>query len=295
MSTKKEGNQYDKIFKENLESVTLALIEKVLHIQVASYEKMPQEVQRTLERKPDQLLKITDKQGDTFLLQLEFQLADEDKMVDRMLEYRAILNRKYDFDIRQYVLFLSDHVPQMSTRIEKENLNFSFYLIQLSQINYELFLSSDKGDEIVFAVLGNFGSTTPEEAAGLIVQRLNQTSPNQMERDRHLQQLRVLANLRKLTPFVEIMIESISQYIKEEDDFLFKKGQQKGKEEGMLEGKAKGILEGKSEGKLEGKLEGKVEAIVKFLKDGILTTQQLVSYFDVTEEFVEDLRKSLNK
>ncbi|MDJ1466481.1 hypothetical protein [Xanthocytophaga flava] len=295
MSTKKEGNQYDKIFKENLESVTLALIEKVLHIQVASYEKMPQELQRTLERKPDQLLKITDKQGNTFLLQLEFQLADEDKMVDRMLEYRAILNRKYDLDIRQYVLFLSDQVPQMSTRIEKENLNFSFYLIQLSQINYELFLSSDKGDEIVFAVLGNFGSTTPEEAAGLIVQRLNQTSPNQMERDRHLQQLRVLANLRKLTPFVEIMIESISQYIKEEDDFLFKKGQQKGKEEGMLEGKAKGILEGKSEGKLEGKLEGKVEAIVKFLKDGILTTQQLVSYFDVTEEFVEDLRKSLNK
>ncbi|MDJ1479141.1 hypothetical protein QNI16_01520 [Cytophagaceae bacterium YF14B1] len=279
MSTKKEGNQYDKIFKENLESVTLALIEKVLHIQVASYEKMPQELQRTLERKPDQLLKITDKQGDTFLLQLEFQLADEDKMVDRMLEYRAILNRKYDLDIRQYVLFLSDQVPQMSTRIEKENLIFSFYLIQLSQINYELFLSSDKGDEIVFAVLGNFGDTTPEEAAGLIVQRLNQTSPSQLERERHLQQLRVLANLRKLTPFVEIMIESISQYIREEDDFLFKKGQLKGKEEGKLEGEQK----------------GKTEAILKFLKDNILTTQQLASYFDVTEEFVEGLRKSLNK
>ncbi|MDJ1505397.1 hypothetical protein [Xanthocytophaga agilis] len=283
MSNKKEGNQYDKIFKENLESVTLALIEKVLQIQVASYEKMPLELQRTLERKPDQLLKITDKQGNTFLLQLEFQLADEERMVDRMLEYRAILNRKYDFNVRQYVLFLSDQIPQMSTRIEKENLTFSFYLIQLSQIDYELFLSSDKGDEIVFAVLANFGTTTPETAASLIVQRLNQTSINKVERDRHLQQLRVLANLRKLTPFVEIMIESISQYIKEEDDFLFKKGQLKGKEEGIKEGKLEGI-EQKTR-----------ETIVKFLKDGVLTTQQLASYFDVTEEFVEDLRKNLNK
>ncbi|MDJ1492471.1 hypothetical protein QNI19_05985 [Cytophagaceae bacterium DM2B3-1] len=68
MSTKKEGNQYDKIFKENLESVTLALIEKVLHIQVASYEKINADLQRTVERKPDQLLKVTNKEGKTFLL-----------------------------------------------------------------------------------------------------------------------------------------------------------------------------------------------------------------------------------
>ncbi|MDJ1496844.1 hypothetical protein QNI19_28170 [Cytophagaceae bacterium DM2B3-1] len=283
MSTKKEGNQYDKIFKENLESVTLALIEKVLQIQIASYERLPQELQRTLERKPDQLLKITNKQGDTFLLQLEFQLIDEEEMIYRMLEYIGLLWRKYKLPVKQYVIFLSDQEPRMQTKIEKENLMFSFYLVQFSTISYELFLSSDKGDEVVFAVLGNFGNTTPENAASLIVQRLNQTSSNKLERDKHLQQLRVLANLRKLTPFVEIMIESISQYIKEEDDFLFKKGQLKGEEKGRLEGKLEGIEQNKR------------ETILKFLKDGVLTTQQLASYFDVTEEFVEDLRKNLNQ
>ncbi|MDJ1483614.1 hypothetical protein QNI16_24155 [Cytophagaceae bacterium YF14B1] len=291
MSTKKEGNQYDKIFKENLEAVTLALIEKVLQIQIASYERLPQELQRTLERKPDQLLKITNKQGDTFLLQLEFQLMDEEEMIYRMLEYIGLLWRKYKLPVKQYVIFLSDQEPRMQTKIEKENLMFSFYLVQFSTISYELFLSSDKGDEVVFAVLGNFGNTTPENAASLIVQRLNQTSTSKVERDRHLQQLRVLANLRKLTPFVEIMIESISQYIKEEDDFLFKKGQLKGKEEGKLEGR----LEGKQEGKQEGIEQTKRDTILKFLKDGVLTTQQLASYFDVTEEFVEDLRKNLNQ
>ncbi|MDJ1505391.1 hypothetical protein [Xanthocytophaga agilis] len=283
MSTKKEGNLYDKIFKENLESVTLALIEKVLQIQIASYERLPQELQRTVERKPDQLLKITDKQGDTFLLQLEFQLIDEEEMIYRMLEYIGVLWRKYKLPVKQYVIFLSDQEPRMQTKIEKENLMFSFYLVQFSTISYELFLSSDKGDEVVFAVLANFGTTTPETAASLIVQRLNQTSSNKLERDKHLQQLRVLANLRKLTPFVEIMIESISQYIKEEDDFLFKKGQLKGEEKGRLEGKLEGIEQNKR------------ETILKFLKDGVLTTQQLASYFEVTEEFVEDLRKNLNQ
>ncbi|MDJ1505572.1 hypothetical protein [Xanthocytophaga agilis] len=269
MSSKKEANQYDKIFKENLESVTLALVEKVLHIEVANYEKVTVDLQRTLERKPDQLLKITDKQGQTFLLHLEFQLVDEADMVYRMIEYRSILMRKYKLEVRQYVLFLSDTVPTMSTRIEQYGLIFFFDLVRLSQVNYTLFLSSDQADEVVFAVLGHFGNTAPQEAAQQILDRLTQTSPNSLELNRHLQQLRILANLRKLTPFIELMIDSITQYIKEEDDFLFKKGEQKGERK------------------------GKAEAILKFLKDGVLTTQQLVSYFDVTEEFVEELKKSL--
>ncbi|MDJ1500700.1 hypothetical protein [Xanthocytophaga agilis] len=89
MSNKTEDNQYDKIFKENLESVTLALIEKVLQIQVAFYEKINADLQRTVERKPDQLLKITNKEGKIFLLQLEFQLVNEKDMVYRRLESPA--------------------------------------------------------------------------------------------------------------------------------------------------------------------------------------------------------------
>ncbi|MDJ1472661.1 hypothetical protein [Xanthocytophaga flava] len=274
MSNKKEGNQYDKIFKENLESVTLVLIEKVLQIQVVSYEKIKDDLQRTIERKPDQLLKITDQNGSTFLLHLEFQLINEPRMVYRMLEYRGMLERKYELDVLQYVIFLSDQKPDMVTHLVKRDLSFKFNIAPLSSIKYELFLSSGKGDEIVFAILGDFGNTSPQQAARQIYERLRDTSTSQLELDRHLQQLRVLANLRKLTPFVEIMIESISQYIKEEDDFLFKRGERKGK--------------------LEGEQKGKTEAILKFLKDGILTTQQLATYFDVTEEFVEDLRKSLN-
>jgi hypothetical protein len=85
MKAKNEANRYDKIFKENIEAVTPALVEKVLRIQVAKAEKIQTDLPKTLERKPDQLLRITDTSGDTFLLHLEFQVVDDPNMVDRML------------------------------------------------------------------------------------------------------------------------------------------------------------------------------------------------------------------
>ncbi|MDJ1492470.1 hypothetical protein QNI19_05980 [Cytophagaceae bacterium DM2B3-1] len=208
-----------------------------------------------------------------------------------MLEYKALLARKYKLDVLQYVIFLSDGKPRMRTQLVLTDLVFSFQLVQFSTIDYELFLSSEKGDEVVFAVLGKFGDSKPEQAARRIYERLQQTSASPLELDKHLQQLRVLANLRKLTDYIETMIDSISKYIKEEDDILFRRGEKKGR----LEGKLEGFQEGEQKGKQEGKLEEKTETIRKFLKDGMLTTQQLASYFDVTEEFVENLRLNLEK
>jgi len=279
----KESNQYDKIFKENIEAVTLALVEKVLGIAIAHYKKLPLELQRTIERKPDQLLKITDTKGDTFLLQLEFQLADEVGMISRMLEYRALLYRKYGLLVRQYVFFLGDTVPTMPVRLEQEELSFGFHLIRLSQIDYRLFLSSEKGDEVVFAVLGNFGDTETGQASSQIIERLKQTAIDKTELSRRLQQLRILANLRGLSPLIEQIMESILKYIREEDDLLFKKGVQQGKQEGLLEGEAKGIKQGKQ------------EAMLRLLKAGILTTPQLASLFEVSEEFIEQLRQQLDQ
>jgi len=278
MKDKQQANRYDKIFKENLEAVTLGLVERVLRIEVAQYDKLPLELQVTLERKPDQLLKVTDRQGHTFLLHLEFQLADEAGMVYRMLEYRALLMRKYSLPVRQYVLFLSDATPLMPTRLEEAGLVFSFELIRLSQVDYRLFLSSDKADEVVFAVLGDLGSTKPEQAASQIVERLEQIVTNALELSRRLEQLRILANLRQLSPLIEQIMQSITDFIKEDDDYFFKKGEQKGR----LEGEEKG------------KLEGKRESIANFLRAGILTTAQLASLFEVSEEFVEQIRGEIS-
>ena len=69
----KQSNQYDKIFKENLEAIIPGLMEHVLGITAVASEELPDDVQHTKERKPDVLKKITDSEGSIYVLQIEFQ------------------------------------------------------------------------------------------------------------------------------------------------------------------------------------------------------------------------------
>ena len=83
---KRQSSQYDKIFKENIEAVISSIMQNLLDITAVSLEELPDDIQHTKERKPDVLKKVTDTKGDTFVLQIEFQVRDEPKMIYRMAE-----------------------------------------------------------------------------------------------------------------------------------------------------------------------------------------------------------------
>lgn len=77
-------NQFDKILQENMEAALPGLIKNVLKINAVDTEELPDNLQFTKERKPDVLKKITDDNGNVFVLHLEFQTANEPKMPWRM-------------------------------------------------------------------------------------------------------------------------------------------------------------------------------------------------------------------
>ena len=58
----------------------------------------------------------------------------------------------------------------------------------------------------------------------------------------------------------------------------------------VAEGESKGRMEGKIEGKLEGKIEGKIEGISKSLRRGKLTIEEIAEDFEVTIEFVLQIK-----
>ena len=153
---RKQANQYDKIFKENIEVVIPSLMENVLGITAISLEELPDDIQHTKERKPDVLKKVTDSLGNTFVLQIEFQVADEPEMVYRMADYYIMLARKYKLPIRQFVIFLGKTIPQMETELLMEDLSFRYHLRSIKVIDYQLFLRSEKPEEIVFAALDEY-------------------------------------------------------------------------------------------------------------------------------------------
>ena len=224
---KRQSSQYDKIFKENIEAVISSIMQNVLEITAVSMEELPDDIQHTKERKPDVLKKVTDTKGDTFVLQIEFQVRDEPKMVYRMAEYFIMLERKYELPVKQFVIFLGSDNPKMPTELDMEMLKFKYPLVSLSTLDYHIFLNSDKPEEIILGILANFKGENPENALKQILVRIKETTKGDFSLNRYFNQLRVLAQLRNLELNLKNAMDSIAEYIKEERDVLYLRGQEK--------------------------------------------------------------------
>ena len=83
-------NEYDKIFKENIEAVILPIADKLLGIHAEQLEEIPGDLQVTLERKPDFTKKALDKNQQPFILHLEFQVKETTALRSAVDSARAI-------------------------------------------------------------------------------------------------------------------------------------------------------------------------------------------------------------
>ncbi|GAB3505666.1 hypothetical protein GCM10027341_37640 [Spirosoma knui] len=224
----KQVSQYDKIFKENIEAVIPSLMQTILGITAVSSEELPDDIQHTKERKPDVLKKVTDTQGSTFVLHLEFQLVDEPEMVYRMADYHIMLARKYRLPIRQYVLFLGSGVPKMETSYESELMSYDFPLITFSNLDYHIFLKSNQPEEVVLGVLANFQGESPEVVLHQIIRRVEETTKGDLALKRYFSQLRVLAQLRNLGQTLrDLAMDSIAKFVSLEKDAAYMIAQEK--------------------------------------------------------------------
>lgn len=203
----------------------------VLGIKAVLAEELPDDIQHTKERKPDVLKRITDTTGNTFVLQIEFQVVDEPKMVYRMAEYHVMLERKYELPVEQFVIFLGASKPKMRTQIENKLMNYRFPLISFAELDFRIFLNSNKPEEIILSVLANFKGEEPENALKKIIYRIEETTEGDFSLKRYFNQLRVLAQLRNLEVKLKNAMDSIAKYISEERDVLYLRGQDKGIEQ----------------------------------------------------------------
>ena len=229
----KQSKQYDRIFKENIEAAIPGLMEILLGIHAIHSEELPDSLQHTKEREPDVLKKITTVNNESFILQIEFQVVDEPEMIFRMADYYLMLFRKYKLPVVQHVLYLGEKTPAMPLRLQTDRITFSFPLITFSEIDYRIFLASSKSEEVLFALLGNFGNDSPEIAIQRIIDRVEETTTGNFALKRRWVQLRILSQLRNLVVKTGKLMQSISTFFKEENDLLYKKGIEEGIEKGM--------------------------------------------------------------
>ncbi|MEO6523875.1 MAG: hypothetical protein ABIN91_19480 [Mucilaginibacter sp.] len=230
-----QTNQYDKIFRENMEAALPGIMEHLLGLHIVSSEELPDDVQHTKERRPDLLKKVTDNTGKIYVLHMEYQAKNDMDMAYRMAEYSIMLQRKYRLDVKQYVIFIGMGKSRMPQSIQSEDFHFKYHLMALSAIDYKIFLKSDRPEEKILAILANFEQDGAVLAIKSILQEVKSFAGSDLAEDRYFNQLRMLVQLRNLETQFDEAMEAITKFFKEEKDPFFRRGEAKGREEGIKE------------------------------------------------------------
>jgi predicted transposase YdaD len=265
------AQDYDKIFKENIEEIILPLAEKILNIRPEKLIEIPDDLQRTIERKPDFLKKVghQDRSKD-YILQLEFQKEDDLQMVYRMLEYYGMLARAYKIEIHQYVFYLGMGSAQMRAELKQKNLAFKFDLINLQDFDYQTFIASNTPEEIILAILGNFGTDKPQVVVQKVLAKLKVATQDNLRREKCVKQLEILSNLRNLQAEIIKQLELMALTYDLEKDIRFKQGIEKGVEKRNIEA-------------------------IQTMRQNNLSVEQIAQYLNLPLDFVKEVIKKKTK
>ena len=224
-------------------------------------------LQTTLEKEADFLRKVITPQGEELIIHLEFQTSDEKNMVYRMQEYYAILQKKYQLPVIQFVIYVGEKPPQMRTTLNKEEIFSGFELMNLKETGYEKLLDSSIPEEVLLAILGDFADQNAGEVLQQIIVKLAKLIPHPIALNKYLRQLLIFARLRNLTEETEKQLNTMAFTYDIEKDALFKRGEAKGKTENAR------------------------QVVIKLLKMGKLTFDEIAQVTGFSREQVEDIAK----
>lgn len=259
------------------------IIEKVLKINISESRDLPDKILITKQREVDALREVIDSSGNKFILHIEIQVKNEPDMIYRMAEYRIMLERLYRLPVKQYVIYIGEGKSNMISFLHSEGLHYEYNLVSFSQISYKLFLSSDRPEERLLAVLANFDGDDPETVITTVLTKVRQVTESDFSENQYLRQLRILIQLRNLTKQFDNAMEKVSEFFKEERDPFFQKGVIRGIEQGIEKGIERGI-------------DLKSHEIVQNLITKLgLSDEQAAGVAGVSIQFVMDVRAEITK
>ena len=280
-------NDFDKILRENLDSLLPFIARKLLGLDLSRTETLKDKIQITLEREGDHFKKVLhDDPALDYGLHWEFQSTDED-MRARNLLYYALFYQKYALPLRQIVVYLGTG-PSRQIRqhvLEIRGLRLEFQVVHLCEVPKEVFLHSSVPEEVILSILCDFGADRPEQVVRLILQNLMKIIGRVPRLKRYQRQLHVLSRLRKLHPISLKEIQAMPIHYDIETDDLFLAGLEKGLEKGLEQGLEKGLEKGVEK--------QQYDTVVRMLKTARFSDEEIAGIAGVTLSFVRKVKKEL--
>ncbi len=236
---KKEGNAYDKIYRQIAEVNFLPMAEEKMGVKFISWIPLQEKIPTSNEREVDFLYKITTEDGIETLLHIEFQTEDDPKMIFRMIEYHGFLIKKHRKPVRHFVVYFGAKKPVMRTQLLPEEIFSGFDLINIGEMDPNSFLDAGSPQSILLAVLADYPKEQTEDVLRLSFRRLKELSVNNNEFSEYAGMLTTLARLRKSEDLTIKIKEEMPYRVEVEKDPYFIQGIEKGKKEGIEKGEYK--------------------------------------------------------
>ncbi len=183
-----------------------------------------------------------------------------------MLEYYALVFRIHKLKLKQIVFYLGEGKAKMNTKINHDDLNFEFSLVNIQEIDYTDFINSDKPEEVILAILANFQNKKPEIIISSILQRIIKLTKPNLQQLKYVKQLEILSLLRDLQEETLNQSKNMALIFPIEKDIRFK----------------------------QGKEQQAVLAIKGFAEQNV-PKEKIAEYLQVSLEFVEKIIKSIKK
>ena len=275
---KEKGNVFDKIFKENVESLFLPLIAQKLDIDIQSFKPLKEKIQTTLEREMDFFYEVLTMGGKRFILHIEFQSTIDPDMIYRFSEYHGIVLRKWKLPIRQVLIYLGEDKPVFKQELGEEEVFKGFELIDVHRFNTSELLGSQVPEVVLLAVLSDYPKERTESVLRLLLKQLKRVSKTTGAFKKYLNQLLILSRLRKVEDLTLKITNKMPILIDIEKDTLYLQGMEKGIEKGRQEEKIK-----------EKKL-----FVENLLRNTEFDNQRIARLAGVSIAFVGKVKKELN-
>ncbi len=243
-----KGNIYDRIFKENAESLFIPIVEEELNLKIESYKTLPDKLPRTVEREVDFLYEVTLKNETQWILHIEFQTSDAKNMIYRMGMYHGLVWEKYKKPIKHIVIYLGKGKAKMRKHLIESEIFRGFELINIHELDTEKLLSSQIPEVIMLAMLSKYEKEQSEQILRSILGRIQRYSKSHKLTSKYIAQLIILSRLRNLEEETIKIIEDMPVTYDIQKDGLYKRGLALGIEKGLEKGMELVVIRGLENG-----------------------------------------------
>jgi predicted transposase YdaD len=217
---------------------------------------LPAEIRFVKSFYPDILIEIGGK-----IIHIEIQVQQDKTFPERMLDYFYAIRKKYGKTPTQIVLFAGKGNPpptkfELKDEFQMQNLSFNFIVLDMKKIAPDVFIKSDKPEEVIVGILAGKFKDKPE-IIKKVKERIVEIVKDEKEIAKYIDSISFLAGLFDIK--IEVKPMPIEVDIKK--TFLYKWGEKEGKQEGLKEAILLGtqIKFGKSKVKEVKNLLGKID------------------------------------